>query len=46
LKVLVVEDVALNREVAQGLLQRDGHQVWLAEEAEQALAQCAAQRSI
>jgi signal transduction histidine kinase/DNA-binding response OmpR family regulator len=44
LKVLVVEDVALNREVAQGLLQRDGHQVWLAEEAEQALAQCAAQR--
>jgi len=26
------------------LLQRDGHQVWLAEEAEQALAQCAVQR--
>ena len=44
LKVLVVEDVALNREVVQGLLQRDGHQVWLAEEAEQALAQCAVQR--
>ncbi|MHA6139608.1 ATP-binding protein [Pseudomonas mohnii] len=44
LKVLVVEDVALNREVVQGLLQRDGHQVWLAEEAEQALAQCAALR--
>jgi signal transduction histidine kinase/CheY-like chemotaxis protein len=44
LKVLVVEDVALNREVVQGLLQRDGHQVWLAEEGEQALAQCAAQR--
>jgi len=43
LKVLVVEDVALNREVVQGLLQRDGHQVWLAEEGEQALAQCAAQ---
>jgi two-component system sensor histidine kinase TorS len=43
LKVLVVEDVALNREVAEGLLQRDGHQVWLAEEAEQALVQCAAQ---
>jgi signal transduction histidine kinase/CheY-like chemotaxis protein/HPt (histidine-containing phosphotransfer) domain-containing protein len=43
LKVLVVEDVALNREVAQGLLQRDGHQVWLAEEAQQALAQCAGQ---
>lgn len=44
LKVLVVEDVALNREVVQGLLQRDGHQVWLAEEGEQALAQCAVQR--
>ncbi|WP_247255654.1 ATP-binding protein [Pseudomonas moorei] len=44
LKVLVVEDVALNREVVLGLLQRDGHQVWLAEEGEQALAQCAAQR--
>jgi len=43
LKVLVVEDVALNREVVQGLLQRDGHQVWLAEEAQQALAQCAGQ---
>ena len=44
LDILVVEDVALNREVAEGLLQRDGHQVWLAEDAEQALAQCAAQR--
>ncbi|MHC8410974.1 ATP-binding protein [Pseudomonas sp. Hz4] len=43
LKVLVVEDVALNREVVQGLLQRDGHQVWLAEEGEQALVQCAVQ---
>jgi CheY-like chemotaxis protein/HPt (histidine-containing phosphotransfer) domain-containing protein len=43
LKVLVVEDVALNREVVSGLLQRDGHQVWLAEEGEQALAQCAEQ---
>ncbi|MBU6959056.1 response regulator [Pseudomonas sp. CVAP len=43
LNVLVVEDVALNREVVSGLLQRDGHQVWLAEEAEQALAQCASQ---
>ncbi|WP_419710407.1 ATP-binding protein [Pseudomonas sp. NFX224] len=42
LKVLVVEDVALNRDVVKGLLQRDGHQVWLAEEGEQALAQCAA----
>jgi signal transduction histidine kinase len=43
LKVLVVEDVALNREVVSGLLQRDGHRVWLAEEGEQALLQCAAQ---
>ncbi|POA35787.1 MULTISPECIES: ATP-binding protein [unclassified Pseudomonas] len=43
LNVLVVEDVALNREVVSGLLQRDGHQVWLAEEAEQALTQCASQ---
>jgi signal transduction histidine kinase/HPt (histidine-containing phosphotransfer) domain-containing protein len=43
LKVLVVEDVALNREVVEGLLQRDGHQVWLAEEAQQALAQCSGQ---
>jgi CheY-like chemotaxis protein/HPt (histidine-containing phosphotransfer) domain-containing protein/anti-sigma regulatory factor (Ser/Thr protein kinase) len=42
LDILVVEDVALNREVAEGLLQRDGHQVWLVEDAEQALAQCAA----
>jgi signal transduction histidine kinase/CheY-like chemotaxis protein/HPt (histidine-containing phosphotransfer) domain-containing protein len=41
LDILVVEDVALNREVAEGLLQRDGHQVWLVEDAEQALAQCA-----
>ncbi|NBF11735.1 ATP-binding protein [Pseudomonas sp. Fl4BN1] len=38
LKVLVVEDVALNREVACGLLERDGHQVWLAEDGETALA--------
>lgn len=42
LNILVVEDVALNREVAKGLLQRDGHRVWLAEEAEQALELCAA----
>ncbi|WP_095060062.1 ATP-binding protein [Pseudomonas sp. Irchel s3f7] len=42
LKILVVEDVALNREVVEGLLQRDGHQVWLAEDAEQALIECAA----
>ncbi|MVV49517.1 response regulator [Pseudomonas sp. PB120] len=41
LNILVVEDVALNREVASGLLQRDGHQVWFAEDGEQALAQCA-----
>ncbi|POA21962.1 hybrid sensor histidine kinase/response regulator [Pseudomonas sp. FW300-N1A1] len=43
LKILVVEDVALNREVVSGLLQRDGHQVWLAEEGQQALTQCAGQ---
>jgi two-component system, OmpR family, sensor histidine kinase TorS len=43
LNVLVVEDVALNREVVTGLLQRDGHRVWLAEEGEQALVQCATQ---
>lgn len=42
LDILVVEDVALNREVAEGLLQRDGHQVWLANDAEQAWAQCSA----
>ncbi|QAY84691.1 ATP-binding protein [Pseudomonas arsenicoxydans] len=43
LNVLVVEDVALNREVVSGLLQGDGHRVWLAEEGEQALIHCAAQ---
>ncbi|APC19055.1 hybrid sensor histidine kinase/response regulator [Pseudomonas frederiksbergensis] len=43
LNILVVEDVPLNREVVSGLLQRDGHQVWLAEEAEQAWTQCAGQ---
>ncbi|MDD2101927.1 ATP-binding protein [Pseudomonas putida] len=42
LDILVVEDVALNREVAEGLLRRDGHGVWLAIDAEQALVQCAA----
>lgn len=40
LKILVVEDVALNREVASGLLERDGHQVWLAQDGESALALC------
>ncbi|MCB2254191.1 response regulator [Pseudomonas chlororaphis] len=40
LDILVVEDVALNREVASGLLESDGHRVWLAEEGEQALALC------
>lgn len=44
LDILVVEDVALNREVAEGLLQRDGHRVWLAVDAEQAWGQCAARR--
>ena len=43
LSILVVEDVALNREVAKGLLQRDGHRVWFAEDAEQALQHCSAQ---
>ncbi len=38
LEVLVVEDVALNREVVAGLLERDGHRVTLAEDAEPALA--------
>ncbi|HEF4760848.1 TPA: response regulator [Pseudomonas putida] len=42
LDILVVEDVALNREVAEGLLLRDGHRVWLAIDAEQALVECAA----
>ncbi|MDP9656143.1 UNVERIFIED_ORG: signal transduction histidine kinase/response regulator of citrate/malate metabolism [Pseudomonas putida] len=43
LDILVVEDVALNREVAKGLLQRDGHRVWLAEDGDQALQHCATQ---
>lgn len=40
LSILVVEDVALNREVVSGLLERDGHRVSLAEDAEQALVLC------
>jgi signal transduction histidine kinase/DNA-binding response OmpR family regulator len=44
LQILVVEDVALNREVVCGLLERDGHEVWLAEDAEQGLQLCARQR--
>ncbi|MEX5689342.1 ATP-binding protein [Pseudomonas silesiensis] len=40
LGILVVEDVALNREVVSGLLERDGHRVSLAEDAEQALELC------
>ncbi|MBK0057570.1 response regulator [Pseudomonas sp. S44] len=44
LEVLVVEDVALNREVAGGLLERDGHRVSFAEDATQALAVCAQRR--
>jgi signal transduction histidine kinase/response regulator of citrate/malate metabolism len=43
LDILVVEDVALNREVAKGLLQRDGYRVWLADDAEQALQHCTTQ---
>ncbi|MHC6227455.1 ATP-binding protein [Pseudomonas sp. X10] len=44
LEVLVVEDVALNREVACGLLEREGHRVWLAEDADAALVLCAQRR--
>ncbi|MCO6055401.1 ATP-binding protein [Pseudomonas sp. MOB-449] len=44
LDVLVVEDVALNREVVAGLLERDGHRVTLAEDAEPALALCRQRR--
>lgn len=44
LDILVVEDVALNREVVRGLLERDGHSVWLAEDAEQGLQLCAQRR--
>jgi signal transduction histidine kinase/HPt (histidine-containing phosphotransfer) domain-containing protein len=43
LNILVVEDVALNREVVSGLLERDGHRVSLAEDAEQALLLCRTQ---
>ncbi|NIE75243.1 response regulator [Pantoea sp. Ap-967] len=44
LNILVVEDVALNREVASGLLERDGHRVQLADDAEQGLQLCAQRR--
>ncbi|MCE5993355.1 ATP-binding protein [Pseudomonas sp. KCA11] len=44
LDILVVEDVALNREVAGGLLLRDGHRVSFAEDAGQALLACAQRR--
>ncbi|MBH3428448.1 ATP-binding protein [Pseudomonas alkylphenolica] len=44
LDILVVEDVELNREVVQGLLRRDGHRVWLAEEAEQGRVLCSQRR--
>ncbi|WP_044870430.1 hybrid sensor histidine kinase/response regulator [Pseudomonas sp. LFM046] len=44
LDVLVVEDVALNREVVAGLLERDGHRVTLVEDAEPALALCRQRR--
>jgi CheY-like chemotaxis protein len=43
LNILVVEDVDLNRQVVSGLLERDGHRVSLAEDAEQALTLCRAQ---
>ncbi|CAM3845115.1 ATP-binding protein [Pseudomonas wadenswilerensis] len=41
LDILVVEDVELNREVVRGLLQRDGHRLWMAEDGEQAMVLCA-----
>ncbi|WP_434119449.1 ATP-binding protein [Pseudomonas fortuita] len=44
LDILVVEDVALNRDVAGGLLVRDGHRVSFAEDAGQALQVCTQQR--
>ncbi|MBH8581903.1 ATP-binding protein [Bisbaumannia pacifica] len=44
LRVLVVEDMALNREVIQGLLEREGHRVTLAEDAKPALAACCCSR--
>lgn len=44
LDILVVEDVALNREVAAGLLLREGHRVSFAEDAAQALQTCAQRR--
>lgn len=40
LHVLVVEDVEINREVARGLLERDGHRVTLVDDVAPALAQC------
>ncbi|MEE1926174.1 ATP-binding protein [Pseudomonas sp. 148P] len=40
LDILVVEDMALNREVAAGLLERDGHRVSFAEDAGQAMQRC------
>ncbi|OWJ90655.1 hybrid sensor histidine kinase/response regulator [Pseudomonas sp. A46] len=44
LDVLVVEDVELNREVARGLLERDGHRVSFAVDAQPALDLCRRQR--
>lgn len=44
LDILVVEDVELNREVVRGLLQRDGHRLWMAEDGEQAMVLCAQRR--
>ncbi|AZC30667.1 Sensor histidine kinase/response regulator [Pseudomonas chlororaphis subsp. piscium] len=44
LEILVVEDMALNREVVSGLLESDGHRVWLAEEGAEALTLCQQRR--
>ncbi|WP_308725250.1 ATP-binding protein [Metapseudomonas otitidis] len=40
LQVLLVEDVALNRDVALGLLERDGHHVQAVDDAQPALDAC------
>ncbi|RJG10664.1 response regulator [Pseudomonas cavernicola] len=44
LRLLLVEDVPLNREVAVALLEREGHELSVAEDAAPALALCRSQR--
>jgi two-component system sensor histidine kinase/response regulator len=43
LKILVVDDIAMNREIAQGFLQRDGHEVTCAADGAAAVAAARAQ---